>query len=85
MSRTKSYCRAYLLAELRGFAGWADGARPDSAALPDGTVVYLWDDLTVVVDPVTPDGVPVWTTAQPDTAWGRFCREDLNFVSPEET
>ena len=83
MSRVKTYCRAYRLAELRGFAGWAAGCAPESAALPDDTVVYLWDDLTVVADPVTPDSALLRAGAEPDAAWERFCCEVLEFEPSE--
>jgi len=46
----RTYCRAYRLAELRAYTGWADVG--PAADLGQEDVVYLWDDLTVVRSPV---------------------------------
>jgi hypothetical protein len=48
------YCKAYLLGALRNYQAWGEAG----ADLPDDTVVYLWNDFTVVRSPVgAPDGV----------------------------
>ncbi|WP_327044002.1 hypothetical protein OG320_19730 [Microbispora sp. NBC_01189] len=87
MSLVRQYCRAYHLADLRRFPGWAARAHPEEAGLPSDTVVYLWDDLSVVADPVAPDGLVLWDAdgaTGVDGAWARFCREELNFETPED-
>jgi hypothetical protein len=70
------YCKAYKLAELRRFPAWTE------AELDDDTIVYLWDDLTVVLNPVVPESGPLWDTTSAE--WERFCRDDLRFEIPEE-
>lgn len=78
----RRYCRAYLLRELREFPGWQDVPGEDGAPLGDDTVVYLWDDLSVVTTPVIPEG-PVLREAGGDD-WERFCTQTLRFETPEE-
>jgi hypothetical protein len=77
----KHYCRAYRLAELRRFPHWTDVAG-DGEPLTDDTIVYLWNDLTVVANPVLPDSALLWDAV--DDEWERFCRDDLSFDVPEE-
>lgn len=72
----KQYCRAYLLADLRRFPAWSP-----EGGLPGDTVVYLWDDLTVVTNPVVPDQGVLWESVTED--WARFCRDNLKFEIPE--
>lgn len=84
MTPAKQYCKAYHLADLRRFPGWTDRAGPDTAALADNTVVYLWDDLTVVTNPVVPDGGVLAGMIRQDSDWERFCREELEFQVPED-
>jgi hypothetical protein len=71
------YCKAYQLAELRRFPAWTESGE---ARLDDDAIVYIWDDLTVVTNPVR-DGT-LWDTVSAD--WERFCREELKFEIPEE-
>jgi hypothetical protein len=80
----KLYCRAYRLAELRRFTGWAEHESPEGAALPDDAIVYLWDDLTVVADPVTPGSAFLRDPAYRCGEWEHFCRHVLRFESPED-
>ncbi|WP_433257664.1 hypothetical protein ACQPYK_21150 [Streptosporangium sp. CA-135522] len=68
----KHYCRAYPLAELRRFPAWSQ-----EDALPGDTVVYLWNDLTVVTNPVVPEQGVLWESVTDD--WARFCRVNLKF------
>ncbi len=74
------YCKAYQLAELRRFPAWTEAG--SEARLDDDTIVYIWDDLTVVVNPVVPESGTLWDTSSAD--WERFCREELKFEIPEE-
>ena len=76
----KSYCKAYQLADLRRFPDWRE---PDGGAVPAGdTIVYLWDDLTVVANPVAAEDGVLWDTITED--WRRFCHEQLGFEIPKE-
>ena len=76
----RNYCKAYLLGDLRRYPGWRE---PESGDWTDDSVVYLWDDLTVVGNPMRADGEPLMDTA--DEQWARFCRDELAFeVSGED-
>lgn len=74
------YCRAYRMADLRVFAGWADSGV--AADLGDEDIVYLRNDLTVVRSPVADDQHPIHssTTAQ----WREFCETRLGFSIPAD-
>ena len=76
------YCKAYQLAELRRFPAWTETELAGDRGLADDTIVYLWDDLTVVVNPVVPESGTLWEAVTPD--WERFCRDELKFEIPEE-
>jgi hypothetical protein len=78
----KQYCKAYHLADLRRFAGWKEVPPADGSRLTDETIVYLWDDLSVVASPVAPERAPLWESRSGD--WERFCREELEFAIPED-
>lgn len=71
----RTYCRAYRIGELRAFDGWAEPER--TAELDDDEVVYLWDDLTVVLSPVSEDQGLIHADVTP--RWREFCRRDLSF------
>ncbi|GAA2359936.1 hypothetical protein [Dactylosporangium salmoneum] len=73
---TISYCRGYLLGQLRRFPGWDAGA-----GLGDDTVVYLKDDLTVVAAPAAADEGELWRCADP--RWSEFCARELGFDVPQ--
>jgi len=77
----RQYCKAYQLAELRRFPGWAEHSPPGESVLNDDTVVYVWDDLTVVANPVAADQGILFDTA--DEEWARFCHAELGFEVPE--
>lgn len=72
----REYCKAYRLAELRRYPQWAE---PPAERSGDA-IVYLWDDLTVVADPVAADGEVLWADVTDD--WARFCRTELAFAPP---
>lgn len=73
-----TYCRAYRLAELRRFPGFAE---PDPSAGED-TVVYLWDDLRVVDSPLAAEPVRLWSDPSPE--WREFCVRELGFAVPAD-
>jgi hypothetical protein len=78
----RKYCKAYPLKELRAFEGWSENQLPsDAEALTDTTIVYLWDDWTVVASPVLDQG-DIFNTITP--AWQQFCQRDLQFSIPED-
>ena len=74
----RTYCRAYRLAELRRFPGFAEADPP----APGDTVVYLWDDLTVVDSPVAADPAQLWSDPGPE--WRAFCTRELGFAVPAD-
>ncbi|HEV2377417.1 MAG TPA: hypothetical protein VGS19_35290 [Streptosporangiaceae bacterium] len=77
----REYCKAYQLAELRRFPGWVESTAPGAPALSDDTVVYVWDDLTVVTNPVAADQGVLFDAV--DEEWVRFCHAELSFAIPE--
>ncbi|GCE45196.1 hypothetical protein EI42_03170 [Thermosporothrix hazakensis] len=76
MSRT--YCKAYQLKEMRQFEAWQERAM--SKELTDETIVYLWDDFTVALNPIQPEVLFDHVTPQ----WQTFCQTVLGFRIPEE-
>lgn len=81
-SQLRIYCKAYHLKDLRQFHTWSQHASEDEADLADETVVYLWDDFTVVRAPVAADTVLLWEEVSPQ--WQEFCRVTLGFEVPED-
>ncbi len=78
----KKYCKAYYLKDLRQFSNWSEKREANEEELQDDSVVYLWDDLTVVRSPVIPDKGLVFDTKTPE--WQNFCVETLRFEIPED-
>lgn len=78
----KTYCRAYHLGKLRGFSGWSQAAAATGQALDDSETVYLWDDFTVVRNPVSPDPEVLWDETGPQ--WRDYCATELDFSVPDE-
>lgn len=76
----RKYCKAYPLSRLRAFDGWNEAVLPDQE-LQDDTIVYLWDDFTVVLSPVQEKGV-IFDQVTP--AWKAFCADTLDFAIPED-
>lgn len=79
----RTYCRAYLLADLRAFDGWAASVLPNATELSDTDVVYLCDDHTVVLNPVLADQEVIWDLVTAE--WVRFCTTELGFAEPATT
>ncbi|MER8062780.1 MULTISPECIES: hypothetical protein [unclassified Streptomyces] len=77
----KFYCRGYRVAELRRFEGWASLALAPQDHLGDGDVAYVWDDFTVVDNPVVAGAATL--VAAPTDDWRAFCRAELGFEIPE--
>ena len=71
-----TYSRGYLLGQMRQFADWNAGD-----GLPDDTVVYLKEDLTVVTTPGSADEGQLWRSA--DARWSEFCASVLRFEVPQ--
>lgn len=75
----RNYCKAYLLGDLRRYPGWPERGSGDWA---DDSVVYIWDDFTVVRNPMQINEMPLLDAA--DEEWERFCRDELAFEVPGE-
>jgi hypothetical protein len=78
----RKYCKAYHLGDLRRYPLWQE--HPTDATLStltDDTVVYLWDDFTVVESPVLQQG-NLFDAVTPE--WKTFCTEMLHFAIPED-
>lgn len=78
----RKYCKAYPLKDLRQFPNWHEQGEAGEEKLPDDTIVYLWDDFTVVRSPIVTDKGILWTTVTP--AWQEFCQAALQFAVPED-
>lgn len=77
----RKYCKAYHLKDLRQFPSWSAYQKEDEE-LTDESIVYLWDDFTVVKSPVLADQGEIWHNATPE--WETFCKETLHFEIPED-
>jgi hypothetical protein len=77
----RKYCRAYPLKELRQFVGWKETPVEAGSQLTDETIVYLWDDFTVVESPVLEQGNLFDTVT---SEWKAFCQDTLKFAIPED-
>ena len=77
----RKYCKAYPLKELRQFQGWKENRTEHETALSDDTIVYLWDDFTVVQSPVLEQG-NLFDNVTPE--WQTFCQQTLQFAIPED-
>lgn len=76
-----TYCKAYHLKDLRQFPSW-EKHQQGSEGLADETVVYLWDDFTVVTSPVLAKPGVLWQHMTPE--WEAFCKETLSFEVPDD-
>jgi hypothetical protein len=76
------YCKAYHLKDLRPFSAWSELQVEDGDELTGDTVVFLWDDFTVVKSPVMTDQGTIWNNVTPE--WEIFCKEVLQFEIPED-
>lgn len=78
----RKYCKAYYLKDLRQFQAWTEKHEENEEELSDESVVYLWDDFTVVRSPIIPDKGLLFDDITP--AWQAFCQETLKFEIPED-
>lgn len=78
----KKYCKAYYLKDLRQFQGWSEKYEEEETELADDTVVYLWDDFSVVKSPVIPNKGLLFDDVTPQ--WKDFCKTTLQFEIPED-
>lgn len=76
-----AFCKAYLLKDLRRFDGWSEKRPSNGEEYTDETVCFLWDDFTVVKDPIY-DQEPLFEEVTPE--WTKFCQTVLQFAVPEE-
>jgi hypothetical protein len=77
----RNYCKAYHLKDVRQFPSWSE-AQQEGDDLTDDSIVYLWDDFTVVKSPVLAEQGILWQNVTPE--WQAFCKETLNFEIPED-
>ncbi len=78
----RKYCKAYPLGALRQYPGWEEHpTNASESALTDTTIVYLWDDFTVVESPVLKQG-NLFDNVTPE--WQAFCTQTLQFAIPED-
>ncbi len=78
----RKYCKAYPLRELRQFSNWSKQLKGSDAELADDTIVYLWDDFTVVKSPIVHEQDNLWQDVTPE--WQEFCQKTLRFELPED-
>ncbi len=78
----KMYCKAYHLRDLRQYPGWHESPGSEGEGLTDEAIVYLWDDYTVVENPVIPDKGIIFDAVTP--AWQEFCSTTLQFSIPDD-
>ena len=77
----KSYSKAYSLAELRRFPGWAAGASADEPELTDDDIAYLGLDFVVLSDPSREEGL---IFGEVTSEWQEFCTSELGFHVPSD-
>lgn len=78
----RKYCKAYLLGDLRRFQNWQENTTERTPSLlKDDTIVYLWDDFTVVESPIL-DKDNLFANVTDE--WRRFCTQTLQFTIPED-
>lgn len=78
----RKYCKAYHLKDLRQFSAWTEQSEENEPELTDESVVYLWDDFTVVRSPVIPDKGLIFDKVTSE--WQAFCKAALKFELPED-
>lgn len=79
---TKKYCKAYYLKDLRVFSNWSEKREENEPELVDESIVYLWDDFTVVRSPIISEKGIVFDEITSD--WQTFCQAALQFEIPED-
>lgn len=77
----RKYCKAYHLRDLRQFRGWKEAHAESAEELSEDTIVYLWDDFTVVKSPIHQESV-LFEEVTPE--WQEFCAQVLKFEIPED-
>jgi hypothetical protein len=78
----RKYCKAYHVSEMRQFVNWTEKQEEYESELSDDSIVYLWDDFTVVRSPVIPDKGLVFDEITEE--WKDFCQATLRFAIPED-
>ena len=79
---TGKYCKAYHLKDMRQWSDWIEKHEEQEPELGDDTIVYLWDDFTVVRSPIISDKGILFDHVTPE--WQEFCRRTLDFKIPED-
>jgi hypothetical protein len=94
MAEMGTYCKAYLLSQMRAFQGWQEQAEnavrltdPDTGEptgprpLDDDSVIFLQTDF-VVTDGIFRDENILFDKVTPE--WKTFCEQQLAFQIPAE-
>lgn len=76
-----TFCKAYALKDLRKFHGWSENRPLNEEENTDETVCFIWDDFTVVKDPIY-DRDLLFDEVTPE--WITFCQTALQFATPED-
>jgi len=87
MKRLGTYCKAYMIDDLRKFSGWNESAREDEAqALTDeaktesemdlSNVLFVQEDYTVTAGIFLDENLVL---DKPTPEWIEFCRDTLKF------
>lgn len=77
----RKYSKAYYLKDLRAFPNWKELDREDKDELNDESIVYVQDNLTVVVDVFNEEDY-LFNDVTDD--WKAFCKDKLEFEIPED-
>lgn len=74
----RKYCKAYTLGDLRQYSHWQEcRVKENEPDFTDNTIVYLWDDFTVVESPVS-EQRNIFNNVTPE--WQEFCKQTLQFA-----
>lgn len=80
-SETRKHCKAFRIADLRGYDAWSEGLGPEEDALSEEHVVYLHQDFTVTRS-IWPGEQVVFAGDTPE--WRGYCERTLGFALPAD-
>ena len=78
----KTYCKAYYLGDLRKYPEWHEPSASEGEGLTEKSIVYMWEDYTVVKSPIISGGGIIFDAVTP--AWQEFCNTALHFAIPDD-
>lgn len=86
--KTRPYCKAYYLKDLRGFDSWSESRinwkeeePKEGGELSDEDIVYIHQDFTVTKSMWHDESV-IYNEVTP--AWQEYCEKKLEFAIPED-